>query len=213
MTEQAELDQGLWLSVTALAARKGVRKSTISEKVTRLVETGVLQTRPGKGREKLINVAAYDVAVGEVGDAAKEAGAATKAASAPSGTSRAPTDNRYRDEQARDKAYSADIKEIELEKLRGNLLPVSEFDPAADDAATRIVDIIEGLLARDSELTSIAVKEGENGVRAALKRIIRGQREAVVLAMKNMAANARALASAEADAPLQAELLVDQPSE
>lgn len=207
MTELPELDGGLWLSVTQLAERKGVRKSTISEKVARLVALNKLTVRPGKGRERLVNVAQYDLAIGEVGDAAREQGAATKAASTvvadADATSRAPFDPRLRDEQTRDKAYSADIKYLQLEQMRGNLLVVAEFDAVAEDAISRIADIIDGLLSQDSDLTSIAVKEGENGMRAALRRIVRQQRTDVVVALRQMAVTARARAkTVGANAPI-----------
>jgi hypothetical protein len=198
MTEHAELDDGLWLSVTELAARKGVRKSTISEKVSRLVDAGRLATKPGKGKAKLINLAQYDLAVGEVGDVAKEVGAVTKKIALSDGTIEAGG-QKFRDEQTREKAYAADLKFLDLEQRRGNLLPVSEFDVAAEDAASRIADIVDGLLAQDSELTAIAIKEGENGMRTALKRIVRQQRQKIVEAMKEMAFTARARAKAAAN--------------
>lgn len=211
MAEQhTELDDGLWVSLTELAVRKKVVKSTISEKVARLVADGRLTLKPGKGKTKLINLAQYDTAVGDVGDGAREQGAATKAADAAAAgapATRAPPDGRLRDEQTRDRAYSADLKFIELERARGNLLPVSDFDPLAEAAASRIGEIVDGLLARDSELTGIAVKEGENGMRAALKRIIRAQRTAIVSAMKELAAAARArAASAASGVPMQTDL-------
>lgn len=215
MAEHTELDAGLWLSVTELAERRGVRKSTISEKVKRLVEDGLLTTKPGKGNMKLINVAQYDVAIGNVGDGAKEQGAATKAATAIENDTPSPRSSdggRFRDEQTREKAYTADLKFIELERLRGNLLPVAEFDAVAEEAAGRIADVVDGLLARDSELTGIAVKEGENGMRSALKRIARGQREQIVKAMKEMAAAARARAASDAaGVQIQDELALDGP--
>ncbi|WP_438278092.1 hypothetical protein [Nitrobacter sp.] len=208
MTEHPELDDGLWLSVTELAARKGVRKSTISEKVARLVQSGHLATKPGKGKAKLINVAQYDLAIGEVGDVARETGAITKAEmtdSRPSSRDETGT-SKYRDEAAREKAYNADLKWIELEKARGNLLVVAEFDAAAEDAASRIADIVDGLLAQDSELTAIAIKEGENGMRTALKRIVRGQRQKIAEAMREMASTAKVRAkSAAFDQPPRAD--------
>jgi hypothetical protein len=216
MAEHTELDDGLWLSVTDLAARKGVRKSTISEKVARLVDLGRLTTKPGKGKSKLVNVAQYDMAVGEVGDGAREQGAATKAADAAETTAspRLPADGRLRDEQTRDRAYSADLKFIELERARGNLLPVADFDQLAEDCAGRIADIVDGLQAQDSDLTSIAIKEGENGMRAALKRITRAQRTAIVTAMKDMAAAARARATAAASGvTVQPDLPIDTTGE
>jgi hypothetical protein len=213
MPEHTELDAGLWLSVTELAAKKRVGKSTISEKVTRLVEAGRLTVKPGTGKQKLINLAQYDTAIGAVGDGAREQGAATKAAANPSATDaqRAPPDGRFRDEQTREKAYSADLKFIELERARGNLLPVAEFEPIGESLAARIGAIIDGLLARDSELTAIAIKEGDNGMRAALKRITRAQREEVVKATKNMAFAARARATSDAAGmQLQSEMLLSE---
>jgi DNA-binding IscR family transcriptional regulator len=209
MAEHSELDDGLWLSVTELAAKKGVRKSTISEKVSRLVDAGRLTTKPGKGNSKLINLAAYDVAIGAVGDGAKEQGAATKAANAAAETTapRSADSGRFRDEQTREKAYTADLKFIELERARGNLIAVAEFDAVAEDAASRIADICDSLQAHDSELTAIAIKEGENGLRAALKRITRAQRSSIVTAMKDMALAARArAASAAVSVPMPSEL-------
>jgi DNA-binding GntR family transcriptional regulator len=212
MAEHTELDDGLWLSVTELAEKKGVGKSTISEKVTRLVSEGRLTTKPGAGKQKLINLAQYDTAIGEVGDGAREQGAATKAADRADTTiSPKLPDGRLRDEQTRDKAYAADLKFIDLERARGNLLAVADFDPLAEDAASRIGDIVDGLLARDSDLTAVAIKEGENGMRAALKRIARTQRVAIVTAMKDMAIAARARAASNASGVpmLQADLLSD----
>ncbi|MBR0871186.1 hypothetical protein JQ633_12515 [Bradyrhizobium tropiciagri] len=217
MTEHAEQgaaappDEGLWLSVTELAERKGVRKSTISEKLKRLVAEQRVRVKPGPGKAKLINVAEYDIAVGEVGDGARELGAATKAADAGRTTApsapRATVDGRLRDEQTREKAYAADLKFLELERARGNLLPIAEFDAVADEAASRIADIVDSLQARDSELTAIAVREGENGMRAALKRTVRAQREAIVRAMRDMAIAVRArAASAAAGVAVQAEM-------
>jgi AraC-like DNA-binding protein len=130
--------------------------------------------------------------------AVERQGAATKAADAATNPSapRLPADGRLRDEQTRDRAYSADLNFIELERARGNLIPVADFDPLAQDAASRICDIVDSLHAQDSELTAIAIKEGENGMRAALKRITRAQRTAIVDAMKDMAAVARAASAA-----------------
>jgi hypothetical protein len=165
--------------------------------VSRLVDAGRIATKPGKGKAKLINLAQYDLAVVEVGDVAKEVGAVTKKNISPSDET--PGGQKFRDEQTREKAYAADLKLLDLEQRRGNLLPVSEFDIAAEDAASRIADIVDGLLAQDSELTAIAIKEGENGMRTALKRIVRQQRQQIVEAMKEMAFTARARAKAAAN--------------
>lgn len=212
--EHTELDAGLWLTITELAARKGVRKSTISEKVSRLIADGKLSTKPGKGKAKLVNLAQYDSAIGEVGDAAKEAGAETKAQNATAQPPAEPHRPQYRDAQTREKEYQADLKFIELERLRGSLISVADLDGAAEEAAIKVGEVLESMLSHEAELASVVVKDGENGLRSALKRIVRGQREQIVAAMKEMAASARKHSAAPSDAPqIQAEMALDNPVE
>ena len=80
MTEQREdyLSSGLWVSITQLAELKGVGKPWISERVKALESAGRIRTKI-EGRSKLVNLAQYDRAVGETGDAVKEGAAATRA--------------------------------------------------------------------------------------------------------------------------------------
>ena len=209
MTDHSEMHDGLWLSVTDLAKRKGVRKSTISEKVKRLVEAGRLTTRSGgRGKVNLINVAQYDLAIGDIGDGAREQGAETKKEIAGGSTlagdeveAAKPSREsaRYRDEQTREKAYAADLKYLELEQRRGNLIIVAEVDDVVNDMCAKILDVINGLMSLDTELTDIAVRQGEPGMRVALKRISRQIRTDLVAATKEMAVTARARASSAAN--------------
>jgi hypothetical protein len=186
---------GLWMSISELAAHKRVTKQTISAKVARLVADGLLITKPGPGRQKLINLAQYDTAIGNVGDGAREQGAATKREYATQAAPRLSDGGKFRDEQTREKAYAADLKFIELERARGNLLEVAEFDAIAGDSAACISDLLTGLKTHADELTQIAKREGEHGVWAALKRIERAMRDEIVLSLKDMAAQAKARAA------------------
>ncbi len=194
---ELDLDAGFWLTITELAKRKGVTKSTVSEKVRRFEAAGELQTRPGDGKRKLVNLAQYDLAIGAVGDVAREAAAATMAFVA--GAEKGSVSGRFRDEQTREKAYSADLKFLELERARGNLIEVAEFDDVASDAAGRIADVIDELPSRTEEITAIASK-GEHHVRIALQRIARAQRIAIVNAINEMAATVRRRAQTTAAA-------------
>ena len=63
--EAAAACDTLWVSVTELAALKGVTKQTVSEKVARLEAAGQPPTKSGNGREKLVNCAEYDRALDE----------------------------------------------------------------------------------------------------------------------------------------------------
>ena len=64
-------DASLWVSISGLAKLKGKSKQGVSKRVKRLIESGVLETRPGKGGEVLVNRVAYDRAIGEHTDPAQ----------------------------------------------------------------------------------------------------------------------------------------------
>jgi DNA-binding IscR family transcriptional regulator len=189
--------EGLWLSFSEIAARKGVSKQAIAKRAAKLIAAGLVQTKSGKGNAVLINLAQYDTAVGEVGNAAKEAGAETTAWAQPGKSAREPQQPRFRDAQTREKEYSADLKLIELDRLRGNLLWVADFDEEAEESARRIVEVVQELISHDDELTEVAMKEGRNGMRIALKRIVRDMRIGIVNTMKDFAAGVSTRAHAQ----------------
>jgi hypothetical protein len=165
-TSQAE---GLWLSISELAIEKGLGKAAVSERVSRLEAQGLLRTRRGKGRVKLVNVAEYDEAVGQTTDLARDLGHATRRDTlVPSSSLGDPV---YTVEQARRMAYQADREKIALGRDLELLVPVDEF--AAD--AVRIFSVmirpLDRLEARADAL-SLAVRQGGTaGARVFLKGI------------------------------------------
>lgn len=74
-----DLTAGLWLSISEIARLKGKTRQAIAKRVAALAEDGLLETRPGENGTKLVNLAQFDRAVGEVGDAIKEGAAETRA--------------------------------------------------------------------------------------------------------------------------------------
>jgi DNA-binding MarR family transcriptional regulator len=185
------LDNGLWLSVSALAKRKGTTKQTVSERVRRLVDAGLLETRPGANRAKLVNLAQYDRAVGQVGDPAKEAAAATKAEDAAPETA---TDPRYRDAKALDAHYAAELKRLEFEERTGKLVPLADVEAAQETAARAIVNVLDRLPLRAAEVAAAVGQEGEVGARRVLRAAVFDQRTAVAEALA-------ALKTGEAEPP------------
>ncbi|WP_338821597.1 hypothetical protein [Bradyrhizobium septentrionale] len=191
-------EDGLWLSVSEIAERKGVSKQAVSARIAPLIADGRLTVRPGKGNAKLINLAQYDLAIGQVGNAAREAGAATaRAATLPA---RGQSSARFRDEQTREKAYAADLKFIELERARGNLISLHDIDEVIEETARRLVEVFDGLIGHAENLTAIGIRDGQRGMHLELKRIVRGQRETAVQAIKDMAAASKARAKNQASA-------------
>lgn len=190
---------GLWVSITDLAKMRGVTKQTIAEKVRRLESEGRLSCREqGRGRPKLVNVAAFDIAVAETGDAIRAEAAARRRGSEhdplpppqdpPSGD---PVLSR---EQARLAAYKADLAQIELDKRRGQLIDVESVQAAMVRASEVLVQRIERLPSRADDLAAAVAGEGVNGARQFLKQMARELREA-------LAQDMRLLSTADAPAP------------
>ena len=175
---------GLWFTISDLARRKGVSKQTISERVAKLEADKRLTTRTGEGRSKLVNLAEYDRAVGETTDLAREQGARTKRGEVDT----AAGDPVYAREQARAKAYEADLKFIELQAALGKYV---ETDHVARASATCAAELIRGLdeIAHSGEALATAVaKAGLIGLRVALKKLKHDLRESVSAAFAQLAA-------------------------
>ena len=147
-----------------MAKAKPITSSSIETELA-----GLLTTRPGKGRAKLVNVAEYEDAVGQTSDLAREQGQATRKGSA--GLGNAPGDPVYTQEQARRMAYQADREKIALGRDLDLLVPVDEL--AAD--ATRIFSAMILRLDRlESRAEALAIAVGQGGTagaRAFLKEL------------------------------------------
>ena len=62
---------GVWITCAELANRKGVSRQAVAKRVSQLERDGKIATRR-EGKNRLVDLAAYDRAVGEVGDAIRE---------------------------------------------------------------------------------------------------------------------------------------------
>lgn len=176
---------GLWVSVSDLAARKGVTKQTIAEKVARLEAQGLLSTRPGKGRAKLVNLAEFDRAIGETGDAIREMAAASARPSAPV-TQPAPegADPILAKEQARRVAYQADLAKLDLDERLGKLLPVEHVTAAMVRCAEALTRALEQMPTGADDLAAAVAKEGVTGARAFLRTMGRDMRALLAREMR-----------------------------
>lgn len=185
---------GLWVSGSELAKLKGVTKQTVSEKIARLVEAGKLEVKPGKGKAKLVNVAAYDRAVGETTDLSRQQGAATKAASSGEGAQRDPTFTKHQADKA---GYEAELKRLDLEERLGRLRSVEEIEAAAVACGEAVVRLVDQIVLRADEIAAAVAKDGVMGARTALK--------AIQFDLRTRIAEAYTVLAAGADAPLTSE--------
>ncbi|MGX9981967.1 hypothetical protein [Methylobacterium fujisawaense] len=186
---------GLWLSISDLAARKGVSKQTVAERVSRFEAQGLLTTRPGKGKAKLVNLAEFDRVAGETTDLGREQGAATRRAAASLPSPSGGSDPVYTQEQARKMAYSADREKIALGEDLERLVPVDRLESEFARVLAPIARALTRLSARADDVTAAVGENGKAGARAFL--------EGLGADISNMIADAaaEALATLSKEAP------------
>lgn len=177
---------GLWLPIAEIARIKGQARQTVAEKVSRLEADDKLQTRPGDRGTKLVNLAQYDLAIGDVGDPAREMGAASRCDDDDATSS---GDASFRDAAAREKRYKADLAEIEVRTKLRELVDVSQLGLAVSTAAETIVAVIERVPQSADIIAAAVGKDGPAGARAALKKIVRQQRVAIADALRKLVAD------------------------
>jgi biotin operon repressor len=189
-----DLGDGLWLSISEIARLKDKSRQAIAKRVEALVEAGKLQTKPGEGGTKLVNLAQFDRAVGETGDAVKEAAAATRAEAEADDANPA-----LRDHQSRAARYTADLKFLDLEERLGRLVPVAEVEEAAQKCAEATVRVVDRLPTYADAIAAAVGKDGPAGARAKLKEIAREIRQAIAEAHGDLARKAEPMTLTPAD--------------
>lgn len=83
----------------------------------------------------------------------------------------------YYEEKAETERVIRELKQIELAKARGELVPVADVRDAQMGIARKVGDRLDQLVTLAPELTTIAATEGEAGVRAYLRERVRALRE------------------------------------
>jgi len=194
---------GLWLSVSELARARGLAKSSVSARVASLVDKGLIKTRAGVKRSKLINVAAFDRAIGETGDLAHAQApelddAPLLATARPAAETASAT---YTREQAREKSYAADLKKLDLDERLGKLVTVESVQAAAVRLAETLVRQIDQIASRADDIAAAVAKGGVQGARGALKMAAREIRESMARELERLADAAKAEHDLQPDKP------------
>ncbi|WP_187148712.1 MarR family transcriptional regulator [Methylocella silvestris] len=182
-----------WLSISEIARQRGVTKQAIAKRVARLEALGAIETRPGPGGVKLVNIAAFDFAVGEVGDAIRTMNAATPARAAASNPILAR-------EQARRVSYQAEIAKLDLEERLKCLLPADEVWEAIETCEAAMLHRVDRLPDCAEALAQAIGERGAPGARAFLKTMTRDLRPKMADDLTKLVAAGAAAHAAEAHA-------------
>jgi len=198
--DEADQVDGLWVSLSEVARRKGVSVAAVWKRVQRLLRDGKIELRPGRGRERLVNLAAYDRAVGETTDFARQRGADMARGLPLDGEPIAPPVGAgaggvrtFTEAQRQTAIYSAGLRSLEYGERRGNLLPIQGehgVAKAAQLAGEALTAAVARLPLRAGELVAVASTDGEVGVRRLLKSIGGGLLKTFAKSLNEIAAQA-----------------------
>lgn len=190
--------EGIWLSITEIARRKGVSKQALSKRVKSLEADGKVTVRR-QGQSVLVDLVEYDRAVGDFGDASREAAAETvRAARRDQGDRSDPSSRGLRDVQLERARYETRMRALDYAERTGQLVPLRGPGGVEDAMVEASAEIIRSLDITMKHFDRIreAAKDGEPAARKVIKEIIHEQRMAIGKAMQAMAERGRAVEEA-----------------
>ncbi|MFC2252483.1 ArsR family transcriptional regulator [Labrys portucalensis] len=152
----------MW-SISDIASRDGVSKQSVSKKVADLIERqGLSVERDERGRVSRVNVAEYDHLRGRTDNPSKS--------QRPSTSGRELSQSESYEEALRQKTWhEAERRRLELESLKGALVPLADITVALGEVAGDIIQVLDRLPALADDLAAAIAREGSHGARTILK--------------------------------------------
>lgn len=189
MVPNVEDDAGaVWVTSAELAKRRGVSRQAIGKRLDQLEAEGRVVTRR-EGRSRLVDLASFDRAVGDTGDAVKEQAAETVRETS------AKASPAMRDAQTERAQYEARIKALDLADRRKQVLPIAG-EHGIEAAATRIglalARDLDAMVRHADDIAAAVGKEGAAGARRILKEIATRARQTVAASLAEIAAEGAA---------------------
>ena len=171
-------DPALWVSFSELARRKGITPQSVSERIARLGNK--IELRPGRGRERLVNIAQFDQVTGENSFLPQTAAAATVrmlaenplALAQPAASSAAPGGRSISDVQREKLLYDTGLTALKYAEARSEVLPIGGehgIEQATREIGDAFRQAVGRLHMRAAEAVAVGAKDGVVGMRALLK--------------------------------------------
>jgi len=167
-------DRALWVSISELARRKGLAPQSVHERIKRL--GGKIEMRPGKGRERLVNIAQFDQLTGDNSFLPQASAAATVRMLADESLApalpAAPGGKTISEVQREKLLYDTGLTALKYAEARGEVLPIGG-DHGIEQATREIGDALRQAVGRlhmrAAEAVAVGAKDGVIGMRALLK--------------------------------------------
>lgn len=194
---------GVWVTCAELARRRGVSRAAITKRVNKLAGDGLVSVRE-EGNSRLVELASFDRAIGETGDAVKEQAAATRKASTTAASGKAGV--AMRDAQTERAQYEARLKALDLAERQRQVLPIKGdhgIEAAAVAIGIALTRDIDGMVRHADEIATAVSKEGVAGARRVLKEIAFRLRGGLAASLSEIAERG---AAAERAGPIEADV-------
>lgn len=142
------MSDGLWMSVSEIAAARGVSKQAVSKRLAHF--EGRVGTRKD-GAKLMVNVAEYDRVTGAETDPAQDLRNrdVVKPAAEPRGDNLAS--KVYSQQRAKREAYEAEKARLDLEERLGKLVPVVDVEAAMVRCAEVMIRSIDQLPSKSDD--------------------------------------------------------------
>jgi hypothetical protein len=171
------------VTITELARRLGVTLGPVSRRVSKFAALGLIEVRM-KGAQKLVDFRAFADAVARTEDGVRAANGRL----ARRGGDVDPLDDDddagepiLAKEQAKKAKHQAELARIAVAEKLGQLLPIKDIENAAANVGGMIIRCLEAhLVMCAGEQAAAVVRDGEQGLRAYNKAMIREIRERLV---------------------------------
>lgn len=202
---------GVWVTYAELARRRGVSRAAITKRVNRLAAERRIETR-AEGSSRLVELASFDRAVGETGDAVKAIAAETarvrRGGGRPDdagGAEQGRMPGTLAAAQTERAQYEARLKALDFAERQRLVLPI-RGEHGVETAVTAIGIALardaDGLARWADEIATAVSKDGVAGARRVLKEIGVRFRETFAASLAALAADGEA---AEKAGPIETE--------
>ena len=153
---------GVWMSITDVAKKRGISKQAVSKQLQRYEGTQHQVSTRKSGRTKLVNIVEFDRARDALDDPSKLLDVEQPKKDAGDGG--------YKKHRTDREGYQAELARLELEERQGKLRHIDEIEDGLAKIGVELSQSFGMMITWADELSSAANKGGVDAVRAVLKK-------------------------------------------